>query len=60
MAKAMYVSPANACVVLSQSKSYLNTYKLSHGRLANGRWSWQEERHPLVIIFGCYGFYPDG
>jgi hypothetical protein len=40
MAKAMCVSPANACVVLSQPKSYLSIYKLAHGRLANGSWSW--------------------
>ena len=60
MAKVMCVSQANAYVVLSQAKSYLNTYKLAHGRLANGRWLWQEECHPFVIIFGCYGFCPDG
>ncbi|TVT43562.1 hypothetical protein FNT36_05610 [Hymenobacter setariae] len=60
MAEAVYVSRANAYVVLSSAKAYLNAYKFFHGRLVDGRWSWQEEALPIDYTFGCYGFYPDG
>jgi hypothetical protein len=60
MAEAVYVSQANAYVVLSYPKEYLNAYKFFHGRLVDGRWSWQEEPLPIDYTFRCYGFYPDG
>lgn len=60
MAEAVYVSQANAYVVLSYPKAYLNAYKFFHGRLVDGRWSWEEEPLPIDYTFSCYGFHPDG